>query len=90
SRHITDLIDSGDLSEKPGWVRVSIHPTMTDAEARHVGSSVVEVIRNYREWAQDYEFDRESGEFLARRPSAPGPGLMEGFEALPAFEAGRR
>jgi selenocysteine lyase/cysteine desulfurase len=90
SRHITDLIDSGDLSEKPGWVRVSIHPTMTDAEARHVGSSVVEVIRNYREWGQDYEFDRESGEFLARRPAAAVSGLMEGFEPLPAFEAGRR
>ncbi len=30
SCRITDMIDSGDLSDKPGWVRVSLHPTMTD------------------------------------------------------------
>ncbi|HEX9251586.1 MAG TPA: aminotransferase class V-fold PLP-dependent enzyme, partial [Ignavibacteriaceae bacterium] len=32
SKIITDKIDQGDLSEKPGWVRMSIHPTMTDEE----------------------------------------------------------
>ena len=70
SRHITELIDSGDLSEKPGWVRVSVHPTMTDAEARHVGRSVVETIRHYREWGEGYAFDKESGEFLPKSPPA--------------------
>jgi selenocysteine lyase/cysteine desulfurase len=83
SREITDMIDSGDLSEKPGWVRVSVHPTMTDAEARYVGASVAEVIRNYREWGRDYEFDRESGEFLARLPGPPAPELLDGFSPLP-------
>jgi len=66
SLHITELIDSGDLSEKPGWVRVSVHPTMTDSEARHVGRSVVETIRHYREWGEDYVFEKESGEFLPK------------------------
>ena len=28
SHEITDMIDGGDLSRKPGWVRVSIHPTI--------------------------------------------------------------
>ena len=32
SQRITDKIDQGDLSEKPGWVRISVHPTMTDEE----------------------------------------------------------
>ena len=32
SRSITQKIDRGDLSEKPGWVRLSLHPTMTDEE----------------------------------------------------------
>ena len=82
SRHITDLIDSGDLSEKPGWVRVSIHPTMTDAEARYVGSSVVEVIRNYRDWGQAYDFHKESGEFEPKVAAATAPDLLGGFSAL--------
>ena len=29
---ITDKINSGDLTTKPGWVRMSIHPTMTNNE----------------------------------------------------------
>ena len=32
SQEITDKINHGDLSEKPGWVRWSLHPTMTNEE----------------------------------------------------------
>ncbi len=82
SLHITDMIDSGDLSEKPGWVRVSIHPTMTDAEARYVGKAVVEVIRNYRVWAAGYEFCKESAEFEPKARTARGPDLLSAFSPL--------
>jgi selenocysteine lyase/cysteine desulfurase len=33
SRSITEAINRGCLADKPGWVRLSLHPTMTDAEA---------------------------------------------------------
>ena len=91
SLHITELIDSGDLSEKPGWVRVSVHPTMTDQEARHVGRSVVETIRNYREWGEDYHFEKESGEFVPKAGAAyrdgtatplAAPELLDSFSPL--------
>ena len=36
SRRITEKIDHGDLSEKPGWVRMSIHPTTPDAEVEYL------------------------------------------------------
>src|SRR5690606_10218653 len=32
SQEITDKINHGDLSDKPGWVRWSLHPTMTNDE----------------------------------------------------------
>ena len=32
SQHITDKINHGDLSEKPGWVRISLHPVLTEEE----------------------------------------------------------
>jgi selenocysteine lyase/cysteine desulfurase len=82
SNRITDLIDSGDLSEKPGWVRVSLHPTMTDDEARFVGRSVVEVIRNYKEWATLYNFCKESAEFEPKDKVALAPDLLSRFSAL--------
>ncbi len=83
SRRITDMIDRGDLSEKPGWVRVSLHPTMRDDEVRHVAASVVETIRNYRAWGEEYAFDRGSADFIPRHPdSEAAPDLLAGFSPL--------
>lgn len=42
SSEITDKINHGDLSDKPGWVRWSLHPTMTNAEV----SLFIEALRN--------------------------------------------
>lgn len=64
SKHITDLIDSGDLSEKPGWVRVSLHPTMTDDELFMIIEALNEIVRNYSSWAKDYYYSNHTNEFL--------------------------
>ncbi|MEP1095462.1 MAG: aminotransferase class V-fold PLP-dependent enzyme [Cyclobacteriaceae bacterium] len=40
SKKITDMIDQGDDSEKPGWVRISVHPTMTNREVEFMAESV--------------------------------------------------
>jgi selenocysteine lyase/cysteine desulfurase len=40
SKQITDQIDRGDTSAKPGWVRISLHPTMTDEEVRLIVEGV--------------------------------------------------
>lgn len=63
SETITNKIDNGDLSEKPGWVRLSLHPTSTDAEARFIVDALRQVVKNGSKWAEDYEFDLVSGDF---------------------------
>jgi selenocysteine lyase/cysteine desulfurase len=57
SRQITDLIDQGDLTEKPGWIRVSFHPTMTDEEVEYIGQSIRELAENHHQWRDEYLFD---------------------------------
>ena len=57
SKHITDMIDQGDYSEKPGWMRVSLHPTMTDEEVKYIGQSIVELADKHQEWKEEYTFD---------------------------------
>ncbi|MBF9018460.1 MULTISPECIES: aminotransferase class V-fold PLP-dependent enzyme [unclassified Oceanispirochaeta] len=79
SMKITDMIDSGNLTDKPGWVRISLHPTMTDDEARYVGSAVVQVIRNYKTWREDYDFHQDSGEFTRKLGELSVPDLMSQF-----------
>ena len=63
SKRITNLIDNGDLSEKPGWTRLSIHPIMTNDEAHFLVRAVSEVAKNHRQWAIDYIYDRTTNEF---------------------------
>ena len=63
SYSITSLIDHGDHSQKPGWLRVSIHPTMTDAEARYIVEALTELSKHHHDWAEDYVYDRKTNEF---------------------------
>ncbi len=54
SNKITEKINHGDLSEKPGWVRWSLHPTMRDEDVRYFGNALSELVANYKEWKKDY------------------------------------
>lgn len=79
SMKITDMIEQGDLSDKPGWVRISLHPVMTDEEAAFIGSAVAEVIGNYKKWQDDYIFHREIGEFTRKAGEPDYPPLLDRF-----------
>jgi selenocysteine lyase/cysteine desulfurase len=54
SHEITSLISSGDLSKKPGWLRMSIHPTMTNDELNYIMDGVDYIARNFKKWSGDY------------------------------------
>ena len=64
SKHITDLIDTGDLSEKPGWVRISLHPTMTDDELNLLITALKEIVQNSDSWKEDYLYSNHTNEFV--------------------------
>ncbi len=66
SKSITDRIDAGDMTDKPGWVRLSIHPTTTDAEARDAVAALRDIALNAREWSNDYDYDAHANEFRYR------------------------
>ncbi|MCK4543203.1 MAG: hypothetical protein KAU17_13295, partial [Spirochaetales bacterium] len=56
---------------KPGWVRISLHPTMTDKELDYILEAIEEVIANRNEWAEDYYYTEESGQFIHKSCPAP-------------------
>ncbi len=64
SKKITDLIDRGDLSKKPGWVRVSLHPAMTDAEVNYIADAIGQCIDKCKVWEKEYRFQPASGDFI--------------------------
>ncbi|MEI7660925.1 MAG: aminotransferase class V-fold PLP-dependent enzyme [Bacteroidota bacterium] len=66
SRRITEKINNGDLSEKPGWVRLSLHPTMEDQELLQVIEALKQIQVNYKEWSHDYAYNRHTNEFTCK------------------------
>lgn len=63
SQEITRRIEAGDLSLKPGWVRLSLHPTMTDAELMYIIDAIGQVAENADLWGRDYCYDNHTNEF---------------------------
>ncbi len=66
SKAITDLINKGDLSQKPGWVRWSLHPTTTDQEVRDFTDALKQIVSNLNTWRNDYIYDNKINEFFHR------------------------
>jgi selenocysteine lyase/cysteine desulfurase len=63
SKEITDRIEAGDLSLKPGWIRLSLHPTMTDEELLFIVKAIRETAEKAKEWDKDYRYDNHTNEF---------------------------
>ncbi|WP_179346578.1 aminotransferase class V-fold PLP-dependent enzyme [Winogradskyella ursingii] len=64
SRELTSEISIGELVRKPGWIRMSIHPTTTNDEIKFVCDSILNLARNHEDWAKDYEYSKCNNEFI--------------------------
>lgn len=64
SNQLTNEISLGELTRKPGWIRMSIHPTTTTREVAYFCDSLKELAENHKEWTNDYEYLRASNEFV--------------------------
>jgi selenocysteine lyase/cysteine desulfurase len=63
SKEITDKISTGDLSEKPGWIRLSLHPTMTNDELYTFVGAIKQIEENISDWSLDYLYNKHTNEF---------------------------
>ena len=61
---IEKKILDGCMVERPGWIRMSIHPTITNKEVLYVCESIKQVAENYKEWEADYEYNAGKNEFV--------------------------
>ena len=63
SHNLVCQISSGDLIQKPGWIRMSVHPTTTTAEIEFVCESIRLLSENHQEWAKEYQYNPKTNEF---------------------------
>ena len=64
SQEITDKINHGDLSDKPGWVRWSLHPTMKNSEVDLMITALSDIIENIETYKKDYIYNNHTNEFF--------------------------
>lgn len=64
SHELTNEITIGDLVRKPGWIRMSLHPTTTNAEIEFVCDALIELSLNHQTWNGDYNYNRDTNEFI--------------------------
>lgn len=71
SKKMTDMIDNGNLTKKPGWVRLSLNPIMTDEEIFFITNSIKAIAKNYKIWAKDYIFQAKSANYILDKKKFP-------------------
>ncbi|WP_372795618.1 aminotransferase class V-fold PLP-dependent enzyme [Lutibacter sp.] len=64
SKNIEEQILEGCMVERPGWIRMSIHPTITTKEVLYVCDSIKKVAENVEEWSKDYTYEAIKNEFI--------------------------
>ncbi len=63
SYEVLNSIRSGNLLSKPGWVRLSVHPTMSNAEIDFIMDAIESTASHFQEWMKDYIYDTECNEY---------------------------
>ena len=63
SKQITASIDKGMLCDKPGWVRLSLHPTMSNETLDYIIDAINQVAAHHADWGKDYTYNLQSNEF---------------------------
>ena len=82
SHQLIGEISLGDLIRKPGWIRMSIHPTTTNAEIKWVCDSIKALAQNHKKWALDYDYNKDTNEFINHHPQTFEDELVKKWFAL--------
>ena len=64
SHELTKEISIGELIRKPGWIRLSIHPTTTNEEMTIICDSIKALAKHHKTWALDYDYISSTNEFV--------------------------
>ncbi len=71
SNDLVCQITSGDLMKKPGWIRMSIHPTTTTQEIAFVCQSINDLANHHQDWEDDYQYNNKTNEFNHKNATNP-------------------
>jgi len=63
SQKIFAQVKRGIMDHKPGWIRLSIHPAMSDDDIDFIIHAMQELVNNFKKWSDDYEYNHHTNEY---------------------------
>ena len=63
SKAVMQNIEQQQLTDKPGWVRISLHPIMTNEEVQFMTDAIRDLVKNQKQWASEYTYNPVTNEF---------------------------
>jgi selenocysteine lyase/cysteine desulfurase len=81
SHNLVCSISSGDLSKKPGWIRMSIHPTTTNSEIKLVCDAIKALTTNFKSWQEDYIYNPLKNDYKHKNANSYTAEMVENWFA---------
>ncbi|CDF78987.1 class V aminotransferase [Formosa agariphila KMM 3901] len=63
SLEMVEDLNSKNLTNKPGWVRLSLHPITSNKELEFICDAIEQVAENHEAWSKDYIYNKMNNEF---------------------------
>jgi selenocysteine lyase/cysteine desulfurase len=63
SKSIINLIETNQSYTRPGWIRLSLHPTTTNSEVEYVCNSIICLVDSHKELSKLYKYNEKSNDF---------------------------
>lgn len=63
SKEITNELLQKNQTNKPGWVRLSLHPIMTNEELLFISDAIQQVVLHHKRWQKDYQHNSATNEY---------------------------
>ena len=70
SHSICELIDAGDNSQKPGWIRLSVHPCMNSEDLDFIVKAIHDIRVNFKDYKKEYLYDEKTNQFYHQSESS--------------------
>jgi len=86
SYQILQALKEGDELCKPGWIRLSIHPTMSDALIHRMMDAVEQIVLHRARWSKEYRYDAVSYAFVSALGKQPAEPDLTSWFAVPHWK----
>jgi len=84
SHALSVAIDGGDFSTKPGWCRISLHPTMTDSEIHYICQAIITIANTPEQYTSHYCYDLVTNQYFHEKQEYISSDWID-HEMIPTF-----